>query len=98
MHYIYNAKFMYFHWFCACHVRILLVLEGLVTNNALYCKVADCKYAYFQWFWEGWIPADLQKQWFWSSCKAKCFTLLPKIIGVLPLAFEQVRDGESREG
>ena len=44
-------KCVYVHWFCACHVCILLVLEGLVTNNALDCKAAVRKRMYFHWFW-----------------------------------------------
>ena len=73
-------KCVYFHWFCVAHVRILLVLNGSVTNNALYCAAADWNCAYFHWFWEGWIPADLRKQWFWDRCKAKVLILLWKSI------------------
>ena len=34
-------KCVYFHWCCAGHVRILLVLKGYVQNNHLYCAAAD---------------------------------------------------------
>ena len=37
-----------FHWFGACDVRILLVLEGSAANNALHCRSAACKCAYYQ--------------------------------------------------
>ena len=36
---------VYFHWFCACHVRILLVFEGSAANNHLYCRSAEMRCA-----------------------------------------------------
>ena len=69
-------KCVYFHWFRACHVRILLVFKGSVVHNRLYCAAADLRYVYFHWFWEGWIPADLQKQCVWDRFNAKVIILV----------------------